>query len=137
MNYILHSKSKKNVKHKFLTFFFSRSFLARARQMTSAVAKARKVWKFPVTKVKVLQYFKTKLNSTRRENYVSLGWKPIMPLCPDKHQLTMNSKKKKMKIIQWTSLRMNSKIKIRLARKYFYSWLLDWRTTARKTLKVW
>lgn len=28
---------------------------------------------------------------------VSLGWKLIMPLCPDKHQLTTNSKKKKNK----------------------------------------
>lgn len=140
MNYILHSKTKKNVKLNFdfcWTFFqevywqeLDRSLLQLLRQ---------KSLKIPFTqslKDCVIFPNQTKLNSTSREKYISLGWKLIMALCPAKHELTMNSKEKKnIKIIQWTSLRMNSKSKIELSRKEFYSRILDWKKQLGKHWK--
>lgn len=33
-----------------------------------------------------------------------------------------------IKIIQWTSFRINSKSKIKLSRKEFYGWILGWKS---------
>lgn len=63
MFYSLRSKTKKNVQFLFLIFFPPRSLLARARQITSAVAKAKKFKNSLYTKFnKIMRYIKTKLN---------------------------------------------------------------------------